>query len=74
MLYPGFHDFFIPDGNLIFCLLPFPKQRTKEIGISKVLGASIGQAWLLLSKDFILLVLISCVIVSTVALIFSVIG
>ena len=46
------------------------EQRTKEIGIRKVLGASIPQVWLLLSKDFILLVLISCVIASPVALYF----
>ena len=43
------------------------EQRTKEIGIRKVLGASIGQVWLLLSRDFILLVGISCVIASPVA-------
>jgi len=46
------------------------EKRTKEIGIRKVLGASIPQVWLLLSKDFILLVLISCVIASPVALYF----
>ncbi len=44
------------------------EQRTKEIGIRKVLGASVTQVWLLLSKDFIVLVLISCVIASPVAL------
>jgi putative ABC transport system permease protein len=44
------------------------EQRTKEIGIRKVLGASVSQVWLLLSKDFILLVLISCVIASPIAL------
>jgi ABC-type antimicrobial peptide transport system permease subunit len=38
------------------------EQRTKEIGIRKVLGASVQQIWLLLSKDFIVLVLISCLI------------
>jgi putative ABC transport system permease protein len=38
------------------------EQRTKEIGIRKVLGASIGQLWQLLSKDFVALVIISCVI------------
>ncbi|HEY4324913.1 MAG TPA: ABC transporter permease [Mucilaginibacter sp.] len=46
------------------------EQRTKEIGIRKVLGASISQVWLLLSKDFIILVMISCVIASPVALYF----
>jgi ABC-type antimicrobial peptide transport system permease subunit len=40
------------------------QQRTKEIGIRKVLGASVQQVWLLLSKDFVLLVLISCVVAS----------
>jgi ABC-type antimicrobial peptide transport system permease subunit len=46
------------------------EQRTKEIGIRKVLGASISQVWLLLSKDFILLVVISCLIASPIALYF----
>ena len=46
------------------------EQRTKEIGIRKVLGASVTQVWVLLSKDFIVLVLISCVIASPVALYF----
>ena len=40
------------------------ERRTKEISIRKVLGASVSQVWLLLSKDFLLLVLISCVIAS----------
>lgn len=46
------------------------EQRTKEIGIRKVLGASVSQVWLLLSKDFIVLVVISCVVASPVALYF----
>lgn len=46
------------------------EQRTKEIGIRKVLGASITQVWVLLSADFVLLVTISCVIASPVALYF----
>ena len=46
------------------------EQRTKEIGIRKVLGASVSQVWILLSKDFILLVLISCFIASPVAFYF----
>jgi putative ABC transport system permease protein len=46
------------------------EQRTKEIGIRKVLGASIANVWLLLSGDFILLVMISCVIASPIAFYF----
>jgi putative ABC transport system permease protein len=38
------------------------EQRTKEIGIRKVLGASVAQMWQMLSKDFIVLVLIACVV------------
>jgi ABC-type antimicrobial peptide transport system permease subunit len=38
------------------------EQRTKEIGIRKVMGASIGQLWQLISRDFIVLVIISCFI------------
>ncbi|PKA97893.1 FtsX-like permease family protein [Flavobacteriaceae bacterium MAR_2009_75] len=38
------------------------EQRTKEIGVRKVLGASMLNLWRMLSKDFVLLVLISCTI------------
>jgi ABC-type antimicrobial peptide transport system permease subunit len=38
------------------------EQRTKEIGVRKVLGASIFNLWQMLSKDFVNLVIISCVI------------
>jgi len=40
------------------------EQRTKEICIRKVLGATILSVWKLLSKDFVLLVLISLLIAS----------
>lgn len=43
------------------------EQRTKEIGIRKVLGASVPQLWALLSKDFVVLVLISCIVASPLA-------
>jgi len=38
------------------------EQRVKEIGVRKVLGASVFNLWRLLSKDFVILVLVSCVI------------
>lgn len=43
------------------------KQRTKEIGIRKVLGASVRQMALLVSEDFIKLVAIAVLIASPVA-------
>jgi len=43
------------------------EQRIKEIGVRKVLGASVFNLWQLLSKDFVLLVLISLLIASPVA-------
>ncbi|HJP62358.1 MAG TPA: ABC transporter permease, partial [Mucilaginibacter sp.] len=42
------------------------EQRVKEIGVRKVLGASVFNLWRLLSKDFVLLVLISLVIATPV--------
>lgn len=42
-------------------------QRVKEIGIRKVLGASVLSITRLLSKDFLKLVLISCLIASPIA-------
>lgn len=38
------------------------EQRTKEIGVRKVMGASVFNLWRMLSKDFVALVLISCCI------------
>ncbi len=43
------------------------EQRTKEIGIRKVLGASVTNLWQMLSKDFVVLTIISCLIAVPVA-------
>jgi ABC-type antimicrobial peptide transport system permease subunit len=43
------------------------EQRTKEIGVRKVLGASVNNLWFLLSKDFVKLVVISLFIASPIA-------
>jgi len=43
------------------------EQRTKEIGIRKVLGASVANLWGLLSQDFVKLVIISCLVASPIA-------
>jgi len=43
------------------------EQRTKEIGVRKVLGASVVSLWQLLSKDFVVLVLIALLIASPLA-------
>jgi len=60
--------FFTLLAILISCLGLFglssflAEQRTKEIGIRKVLGASVINLWKLLSKDFALLIILSCLI------------
>ncbi|HEY8781771.1 MAG TPA: ABC transporter permease [Mucilaginibacter sp.] len=43
------------------------EQRTKEIGIRKILGASLSAIGIMLSKDFLKLVLLAIVIASPVA-------
>jgi putative ABC transport system permease protein len=43
------------------------EQRTKEISVRKVLGASIFNLWKLLSTDFVLLVSLSCLIAVPIA-------
>jgi putative ABC transport system permease protein len=43
------------------------EQRVKEIGVRKVLGASVQSLWRLLSKEFVILVLISCAIAIPIA-------
>jgi putative ABC transport system permease protein len=60
--------FFAILAILISCLGLFglasfvAEQRTKEIGIRKILGASVANLWQMLSKDFVALVILSCLI------------
>ncbi|MEA5256970.1 FtsX-like permease family protein [Arcicella aquatica] len=55
----------------IFGLASFTaEQRTKEIGVRKVLGASVFNLWQLLSKDFVVLVMISILIASPISYFF----
>jgi putative ABC transport system permease protein len=46
------------------------EQRTKEIGVRKVLGASVFNIWKLLSKDFVALAILSVLIAAPTAYFF----
>jgi putative ABC transport system permease protein len=65
-IFAGFAVFIACLGLLGLALFA-TAQRTKEIGVRKVLGASIGNIVVLLSRDFILLVLIAILIASPIA-------
>ncbi|MDQ6903254.1 MAG: ABC transporter permease [Bacteroidota bacterium] len=64
----GLATFFTILAIFISCLGLFglasfvAEQRKKEIGVRKVLGASVFSLWRMLSKEFALLVIISCFI------------
>ena len=58
---------FIAGLGLLGLSLFATSQRTKEIGVRKVLGASISNIIMLLSKDFIKLVLVAFLLASPVA-------
>jgi len=56
----------------IFGLASFTaSQRTKEIGIRKVLGATIYSVWKMLSRDFVWLVVLSILVAAPLAYYFS---
>lgn len=46
------------------------ERRTKEIGVRKVLGATVFSLWRLLSKEFVILVLISILIATPISIYF----
>ncbi|MEM9859160.1 MAG: ABC transporter permease [Bacteroidota bacterium] len=52
----------------IFGLTSFmAERRTKEIGIRKILGASVSKLWELLTKDFVFMVVISGILAAPIA-------
>jgi putative ABC transport system permease protein len=52
----------------LFALASFvAEQRTKEIGIRKVMGASVANLWRMLSQDFVILVFISSLLAVPIA-------
>jgi len=54
----------------LFGLASFMAElRAKEIGIRKVLGASVANLWALISREFVWLVLLGCLIATPLALI-----
>jgi ABC-type antimicrobial peptide transport system permease subunit len=58
---------FISCLGLLGLVIYTTNQRTKEIGVRKVLGASVSQIVQLISKDFVLLVLLAFVIAAPLA-------
>ncbi|HEY9260721.1 ABC transporter permease [Chitinophaga sp.] len=58
---------FIACMGLLGLSMLISRQRTKEIGIRKVLGASVANISMLLSKDFLKLVLVGVCIASPIA-------
>ncbi len=58
---------FISCLGLFGLVLFVAEQRTKEIGIRKVLGASIYTIWKMISRDFVVLVFLSCFLAIPIA-------
>ena len=58
---------FISCLGLLGLVIYTTTQRTKEIGVRKVLGASVSQIVTMISKDFILLIIIAFIIATPLA-------
>ena len=67
LVYRTYHFYFLPGLVRIGCYMA--EIRIKEIGIRKVLGASVLKITALLSKDFLILVIISIIIAITYSLV-----
>ena len=58
---------FISCLGLLGLVIYTTTQRTKEIGVRKVLGASVAQIVTMISKDFLLLIVVAFVIAAPLA-------
>jgi putative ABC transport system permease protein len=65
--YIAFLTIFIACMGMLGLITLFAKQRVKEIGVRKVLGANTGSIVMLLGKNFLLLVTIAALIAAPVA-------
>ena len=65
--YFAFLAIFISCLGLLGLVIFTAQQRTKEFGIRKVLGATVINLWQMLSGDFVVLVIVSCLIAIPVA-------
>ncbi|MBV7533248.1 ABC transporter permease [Chitinophaga sp. sic0106] len=63
----GIFAIFISCLGLFGLAMFMAQRRTREIGIRKVLGATTSQLWLLLSTEFMWLVLLACLLASPVS-------
>lgn len=65
--YMAFLTIFIACMGMLGLITVFAKQKVKEIGVRKVLGANTGNIVLLLSRNFLLLVTIASIIAAPLA-------
>jgi ABC-type antimicrobial peptide transport system permease subunit len=65
--YFAFLAIFISCLGLLGLIIFTSEQRTKEVGIRKVLGANVSQIVTLLSKDFMKLIIIAIIVSTPVA-------
>lgn len=63
----GVFAIFISCLGLFGLAMFMAQRRTREIGIRKVLGATTSQLWMLLSTEFLWLVLLACLLASPVS-------
>lgn len=65
--YTSFLTIFIACMGMLGLITLFARQRVKEIGVRKVLGANTGNIVLLLSRNFLSLAIIACLIAAPLA-------